>query len=83
MKVKTYLGDLSRVSNAGEIVDALVVVPELDDLVVAGRDEVLALLEDGESVQLARVRAVKEADGLPIVAVPVADLAIGASSEEL
>jgi len=44
---------------------------------------VLALLEDGESIELARVGAVKKADGLAIVAVPVADLAIGAGSNKL
>jgi len=42
-----------------------------------------ALVEDGESVELTRVRAVEETDGLTIVAVPVADLAIGTGCKEL
>lgn len=66
-----------------EVVDALIVVPKLDDLVVTGGDEVLALLEDGEGVELAGVGAVEQADGLAVVAVPIADLAVGAGRQQL
>ena len=83
LKFHAYLGDLTRMANACEVVDSLIVVPELDDLIIARGDEVLTLLEDGESVELARVRAIEEADGLTIVAVPVADLAIRTGGEEL
>jgi len=34
------------------VADAFIVVPKLDDLVVSGGDEVLALGEDSESVEL-------------------------------
>jgi len=34
------------------VADALIVVPKLDDFIVSAGDEVLALGEDGESVQL-------------------------------
>ena len=70
-------------SNTLEVVDALIVVPHLDDLIVARGDEVLALGVDGECVELTRVGAVQHADGLAIVAVPVRDLAIGAGRHEL
>jgi hypothetical protein len=71
------------VADTLEVVDALIVVPKLDDLVVTGGDEVLALLEDGEGVELAGVGAVEQADGLAVVAVPIADLAVGAGRQQL
>ena len=49
---RPYLSDLAGVSNALEVVDSLVVVPELNHLVVTGGDKVLTLLEDGECVEL-------------------------------
>ena len=70
-------------SNTLEVVDALIVVPHLDDLIVARGDEVLALGVDRESVELTRVRTVQHADGLAIEAVPVRDLAIGTGCQEL
>ena len=79
----TYLGDLTGVADTLVVADALIVVPQLDDLVVAAGDEVLALGEDGESVELARVGAVEHADGLAIVAVPVGDLAVGTGGQQL
>jgi len=71
------------VADTFEVVDALIVVPKLDDLVVTGGDEVLALLEDGEGVELAGVGAVEQANGLAVVAVPIADLAVGAGRQQL
>ena len=79
----TYLSDLSRVADALVVADALIVVPKLDHFVVATGDEVLSSIEDGESVELTRVRAVKHANGLAVVAVPVGDLAVGTSGEQL
>ena len=70
-------------ANTLVVADALIVVPKLDDLVVAGGDEVLTLSEDGESVKLTGIGAVEHADGLAIVAVPVGNLAVGAGSDEL
>ena len=70
-------------SNSRVVADALVVVPESDDLVLSSRDEVLALLHDGKSIQLSGLRAVQHADGLAIEAVPVGDLAIRSGGEEL
>ena len=70
-------------ANALVPADALIVVPELDDLVVTAGDEVLTLIVDGERVQFARVASVEHADGLTIVAVPVGDLAIRASRQKL
>ena len=34
------------------VADALIVVPKLDDLVITAGNEVLALSEDGESIEL-------------------------------
>ena len=65
------------------VVDALIVVPELNDFVVSAGDEVLALGEDRQRVQLTGVGSIEHADGLAVVAVPVGDLAVGASSDEL
>ena len=70
-------------TNALVVVNAVIVIPKLDDLVIAGGDEVLALGVDGERVELASLGTVEHADGLTIVAVPVGDLAIGARSQEL
>ena len=70
-------------ANTVVVADALIVVPELDDLVVAARDEVLALSVDGKGVELASVAAVEHADGLAVIAVPVGDLAVRASCQKL
>ena len=48
----TYLSDLSGVTNTPVVADALIVVPKLDDLVITAGNEVLALSEDGESIEL-------------------------------
>ena len=43
----------------------------------------LTLGEDCKCVELAGLRAIEHADSLSVVAVPVGNLAIGASSQEL
>ena len=43
----------------------------------------LAVAEDGQSIELTGIGAVEHADGLTVVAIPVGHLAIGTSSEEL
>ena len=43
----------------------------------------LTLGEDCKCVELASLGAIEHADGLTVVAVPVGNLAIGASSQEL
>lgn len=66
-----------------EVVDALIVVPKFDNLVHASGDEVFALVVDGEGVKLSSVRTVEQTDSLAVVAIPVADFAVRASSEQL
>jgi len=51
-KERPYLSDLARVANTLEVVDSFIVVPKFDHFVVSRRDKVLALIEDGESVEL-------------------------------
>lgn len=77
------LGDVAGVTDTVVVSDTFIVVPESDSLVLAARDEVLAGLSDGKSVDFAGLRAVKHADGLTIEAVPVGDLAVGASGDNL
>ena len=66
-----------------EVVDALIVVPKFDNLVHTSGDEVFALVVDGEGVKLSSVRAIEQTDSLAVVAIPVADFAVRASSEQL
>ena len=77
------LVDVSRVTNSVEVADTLIVVPELDSLVLASRDEVLSSLSDGQGVDLASLGAVKHPDSLTVEAVPVGDLSVAASGEHL
>ena len=79
----TYLGDGSRMSNTLVVADSLIVVPELDDLVFSSGDEVLTFAVDGEGVDFSRGGGIEHADGLAVIAVPVADLAIRAGCQEL
>ena len=66
-----------------EVTNAIVVVPQLDYLIVARGDEVLTLCVDGECVELTSLRAVEHANSLAIIAVPVANLTVGACSQDL
>lgn len=77
------LGDMTRVTNTLKAVHALVVAPDLNNLVFTTRDEVFSSSGDGKSVDLSLGGAVQHADSLGIVAVPVGDLAVGAGGEEL
>lgn len=77
------LGNVTRVTNTLKAVHALIVAPDLNNLVFTTGDEVLSSSGDGKSVDLALGGAVQHADGLGIVAIPVGDLAVGAGGEEL
>ena len=66
-----------------EVADTLIVVPELDSLVLASRDEVLTGFSDSQGVDLASFGTVKHSDGLSIEAVPVGDLSVATGSEDL
>ena len=66
-----------------EVANTVVVVPKLDYFIVARGYEVLALGVDGECIELTSFRAIKHADSLAIVAVPVGNLVIGAGSQDL
>lgn len=74
---------MSRVTNTLIVADSLVIVPQLDDLVLSGGDEVLSLLHDGQGVDLTNWGAVEHADGLSVEAVPVGDLAVRSSGQQL
>ena len=75
--------DLARVADTLEVINAIVVVPQLDYLIVARGDEVLTLCVDCECVELTSLRAVEHANCLAIIAVPVANLTVGACSQDL
>jgi len=62
---------------------AEVVVVDLEHLVVAATDHVLAALGDGERVDFAFGRAFDHADALPAFDVPVGDVARRASGDAL
>lgn len=65
------------------IADALIVVPKFDDLVFSSRDEVLSFGGDGKSVDLTGLGAIEHSDGLSVEAIPVGDLPVGSSGQEL
>ena len=68
---------------AVEVADTLVVAPDLELLVLTTGDEVLSLFGDSHSVDLTVLRGVKHSDGLAIEAVPVGDLTVGSSCQDL
>lgn len=71
-----YVGNDSRVTLSDVVAEAFIVVPKLDQLVLSSSHKVLSLSRDGQSVQLARVRAVEHPDGLSVEAVPVGDFSV-------
>lgn len=77
------LGDIARVTNTLILASALIVVPQLNSLVLATRDEVFAGFSDSESVDFTCLRAIEHADSLTVEAVPVGNLAVRASGEHL
>jgi hypothetical protein len=77
------LGNVTRVTNSLKAVHTLIVAPDLNNLVFTARHEVLSSSGNGKSVDLALGGAVQHADGLSIEAIPVGDLAVGTSSQEL
>ena len=56
---------------------------DLDDFVRSGRDEGIARGGDSERIELGRLRAVEDADGRAVVRVPVRDLPVGPSRQQL
>lgn len=77
------LSDVARVANTLILASALIVVPELDSLVLATRDEVLTRLSDSKSVDLTSLRAIEHSDSLTVEAVPVGNLTVRAGGEDL
>jgi hypothetical protein len=77
------LKDVTGVTDTLVVVDALIVVPNLDSLVLATGDEVLSSLGNSQGVDLSSIRAVEHSDGLSIEAVPVGDLSVAASGKHL
>lgn len=65
------------------VANSLIVVPEFNSLVLTSTDEVVASFSNGHGVDFSRVRSIKHSDCLSIEAVPVCDLSVASSSEEL
>jgi len=78
-----HFGNDTGVSNTLVVVNSFIVVPYLDHLVLASRDEVLTFLGDSQGIDFTSLRAIESSDVLSIEAVPVSDLPVGASGENL
>lgn len=70
------LSDVTGVADTLEVADALIVIPYLNPLVLTAGHEVLSLLSNCKSVDLAGFGAIEHSNGLSIEAVPVGDLSV-------
>ena len=70
-------------TDALEVADPLIVVPELDSLILTSRDEMLTCFSDSQGVDFTGFRTIKHSDGLSIEAVPVGDLSVAAGGKHL
>jgi len=65
------------------VADTLIVIPEAYLFVLSTRYEVLSGLSDSKGIDFSRVRSIKHSDGLTIEAIPVGDLPVATSGEDL
>ena len=77
------LGDVTWMSNTSEVADSLIVVPEFDSLVLASRNEMLTSFSDSQGIDFSSFGSIKHSDGLTIEAIPVSDLSVWASGQNL
>ena len=77
------LANVTGVSDTIVIINTFIVVPDLKSLVLATRDEPLSRLGDGKGIDLTSLRAIEHSNGLTIEAVPVGNLSVATSGQNL
>ena len=77
------LANVTRVTDTIVIINTFIVVPDLKSLVLATRDEPFSRLGDSKGIDLASLRAIEHSDGLTIEAVPVGNLSVATSGQNL